>query len=475
MSQGTVHNQDQYDRKLPMKVRVGFGIANLGDTVITEFVGAFLIFFFTNIAGIRPAVAGMIVSVGVLWDAVSDPVIGTLSDRSKFKSGRRRPFLLMSVLPIIISTALLFTAVDFPSGLKIAYYILMLIFYWTAYTLFNIPYLSLGSELSTNNDEKTITSSIRQVFGTVGLLFANALPLMLVSIFKGMGFNDVNSWTFAAAVLGAIAGLAVLITWRSTRGWEIAYEQQENQESAFKSLRQVLKYKPYILIIVASFFFYFAFNTCNATIIYNAMSVIGVSEAETAVVYTAGTIVGIILSVIIGRLAVMFDKKWVFVCFMAFAGVALCVFKFIGFPSINYQVAQFSLAHFGIIVFLVLSYNLLYDTCEVYEFKSGQVLTGVMVSYFSFFIKLGKAAALQCVGLILDASGYQAELAVQPDSAKNAIVSMASIIPGGLMLICALIITIYPISKGKFRAMQEAKKLKDAGREYSTEEFKDIL
>ena len=111
----------------------------------------------------------------------------------------------------------------------------------------------------------------------------------------------------------------------------------------------------------------------------------------------------------------------------------------------------------------------------MYEFKSGQVLTGVMVSYFSFFIKLGKAAALQCVGLILDASGYQAELAVQPDSAKNAIVSMASIIPGGLMLICALIITIYPISKGKFRAMQEAKKLKDAGREYSTEEFKDIL
>lgn len=475
MSQKTAYNHDEYDRKLPMKVRVGFGIANLGDTVITEFVGAFLIFFFTNIAGIRPAVAGMIVSVGVLWDAVSDPVIGTLSDRSKFKSGRRRPFLLMSVLPIIISTALLFTAVDFPSGLKIAYYILMLIFYWTAYTLFNIPYLSLGSELSTNNDEKTITSSIRQVFGTVGLLFANALPLMLVSIFKGIGFSDVHSWTSAAAVLGAIAGTAVLITWRSTRGWEIVYEQKENQESAFRSLGQVLKYKPYILIIVASFFFYFAFNTCNSTIIYNAMSVIGVSEAETAIVYTIATIAGIILSVVIGRLAVMFDKKWVFVSFMAFSGIALCLFKVIGFPNINYQIAQFTLAHFGIIVFLVLSYNLLYDTCEVYEFKSGQMLTGVMVSYFSFFIKLGKAAALQCVGLILDTSGYKADLAVQPDSAKEAVISMASVIPGGLMVVCALIIAVYPISRKRFRAMQEAKKLKDAGKDYSVEEFREIL
>lgn len=475
MNTGIENKKDQYDRKLPMKVRIGFGIANLGDTVITEFVGAFLLFFFTNIAGIRPSVGGMIVAIGVLWDAVSDPVIGTLSDRSKFKAGRRRPFLLMAVLPIIISTALLFTAVNLSDGLKIAYFILMLIFYWTAYTLFNIPYLSLGSELTTNNDEKTTISSIRQVFGTIGLLFSNALPLILVSIFKGIGFSEVRSWTFAAATLGTIAGLAVLITWRATRGWEIQYENSEVKESVFKSLGKVLKYKPYILIIVASFFFYSAFNICNSTIIYNAMAVIGVEEAATASVYTIATVIGVILSIVIGKLAIKFDKKWVFVSFMAFAGASLCCFKIIGFPNINYQIIQFTLAHFGIISFLVLSYNLLYDTCEVYEFKTGQVMTGVMVSYFSFFIKLGKATALQVVGLILERSGYNAELMVQPETAKNAIINMASIIPGGLMLVCALIIAVYPISRKRFREMQKAKELRNAGMEYSTEAFKEIL
>lgn len=83
-----MENQEKYDRKLPMTVKMGFGIANLGDTIITEFVGAFLIFFLTNIAGIRPALAGTIVFIGVMWDAVSDPVIGTMSDRCKLKAGR---------------------------------------------------------------------------------------------------------------------------------------------------------------------------------------------------------------------------------------------------------------------------------------------------------------------------------------------------------------------------------------------------
>ena len=102
-----MENLEKYDRHLPMKVKVGFGIANLGDTIITEFVGAFLIFFLTNIAGIRPTLAGTIVFIGVIWDAISDPIIGTMSDRCTLKSGRRRPFLLIAAGPIILFTMLL--------------------------------------------------------------------------------------------------------------------------------------------------------------------------------------------------------------------------------------------------------------------------------------------------------------------------------------------------------------------------------
>lgn len=470
-----MENMEKYDRKLPMKVKLGFGIANLGDTIITEFVGAFLIFFLTNIAGIRPALAGTIVFIGVMWDAVSDPIIGTLSDRCTLKAGRRRPFLLISAAPIILFTSLLFTAVDLPGTMKFLFFVVITIFYWTAYTLFNIPYLSLGSELTTNNDEKTRASSIRQVFGTFGLLFANALPLLLVTAFENMGMAKTRAWSAAALTLGTIAAAAILTTWRCTRGWEIRYEPQSKSAPFFKNLGKVLTYKPYILVIAASFLFYFAFNTCNATVIYNALAVVGVSEAETSVVYTTGTVVGVILAILIGKLAVKYDKKWVFIVFMGIAGVSLCLFKLTGFPGLPVQALQFSLAHFGIISFLVLSYNLLYDTCEVYEFKSGNMLTGVMVSYFSFFIKLGKATALQLVGIILEMNGYQAELAVQPESAKNAIISMSSVMPGVLMLLCAFVIYLYPITRERFRAMQEAKKKKDAGEPYSTEAFDKIL
>ena len=150
-----MEHKDNYDRLLPMPVKLGFGIANLGDTVITEFVGAFFIFFLTNIAGVRPALAGTIVFLGVMWDAISDPIIGTMSDRCTLEAGRRRPFLLISTVPLILLTTMMFTKVNFSANLKFVYFVVVSVFYWTAYTLLNIPYLSLGSELTTNNDEKT--------------------------------------------------------------------------------------------------------------------------------------------------------------------------------------------------------------------------------------------------------------------------------------------------------------------------------
>mgnify|MGYP000626979767 CR=1 FL=1 len=145
--------------------------------------------------------------------------------------------------------------------------------------------------------------------------------------------------------------------------------------SHFKSLGKVLTYKPYILVIVASFLFYFAFNTCNASVIYNTIVVVGATEADTAVVYLAGTIVGVILSVLIGKLAVVFDKNgslspsWPL---QALPGnIQIC-----GLPQHHgpgYPVLYGALCIIG---FLVLSYNLLYDVCEVYEFKTGRCSPG---------------------------------------------------------------------------------------------------
>lgn len=475
MEMDDLNKTNKYDRKIPYKVKLGFGIANLGDTIITEFVGAFLLFFFTNIVGIRPALAGAIVFAGVLSDAVSDPVIGTLSDRSSMKSGQRRPFLLMSILPIITFTTLLFTPLNVSDNMKVVIYILVVICYWTSYTMFNIPYLSLGSELTTNNDEQVKLSGVRQVCGSLGLLFANALPMIVVAKFKDFGFTETHSWTATAFVLAVMSGLAILTAWRSTRGWEIPYEPSKEKQSFIKNIGKMLKFKPYILVIVAAFLFYIAFYFVNSTVIYNMISVIGGVEADTSVVYLAGTIVGMILTVVFGKLAIVLDKKNVFIGSMVIAGVSLIAFKFIGFNSILAQTVQFCLAQFAIIAFLMLGYNLIYDTSEVYEFKTGVRQTGLMVSYFSFFLKLGKALGLQLVGIILDISGYNANVTAQSAEAKNAIINMSSVIPGVLVLLCALAIVIYPITRDRFKAMQKARELRDAGKEYSTKEFEEML
>ncbi|SHJ39817.1 MFS transporter [Hespellia stercorisuis] len=465
----------KYDRKLPFFTKCGFGVANIGDTIITEFVGAFLLFFFTNVAGLRPALGGLVVSLGILWDAVSDPIIGTMSDRCTSKHGRRRPFIMLSVIPIIISSVLLFTNVNLPMTGKFIYYVITIIFYWTSYTMFNIPYLSLGSELTTNNDEKTSASSIRQVFGTCGLLFSSTLPMILVSAYEKFGMTTNHAWSCAAGTLGFMAALAIFITWYSTRGWEIPFPPQSKSDPILKNLGKVLVYKPYIILIVGSLIFYCAFNTITSTVVYHATIVLGVDEAASSIVFLSGTIFGIILSILVGKLAIRFDKKWVFVVFMFISGTTLLVFRVVGIHSLVAQCIEYSLAHFAIIGFLVLSYNLLYDTCETYEFRSGKMLTGVMVSYFSFFVKLGKAAAIQIVGIILEIAGYQAGQTVQSENVVVAVKNLVTLFPGILLIVCGLIICIFPITKKRFLAMQEAKELRKEGKEYSTDAFQKIL
>ena len=95
-----MEHKDNYDRLLPMPVKLGFGIANLGDTVITEFVGAFFIFFLTNIAGVRPALAGTIVFLGSYVGCLSDSHHRNhVQTGCTLEAGRRRPFLLISTVP----------------------------------------------------------------------------------------------------------------------------------------------------------------------------------------------------------------------------------------------------------------------------------------------------------------------------------------------------------------------------------------
>ena len=212
------------NRHIPFKTKVGYSLGGTGDAIAYDFIGSFLMFFLTDLAGISPAIAGSIIGVAVLWDAITDPIIGMLSDRCKSKYGKKRPFILFSAIPLAVVMIMLFHVVGFEGNAKVAYYVIFAMLFWTAYTVFNIPYFALGGCLTVNTDERTRIRSIAQVFNFIGVFFASAVPTFLVGLFKDMGCSDANSWQYAVIIIGTIAAIVILISWYATRGYELDIE-----------------------------------------------------------------------------------------------------------------------------------------------------------------------------------------------------------------------------------------------------------
>lgn len=144
---------ETYVSKLPFGIKVGYGAGAATDSIAYEFIAVFLLFFLTDIAGVDPVFGGMIVSIAVLWDAVTDPIIGNLSDKTQTKLGQRRPWLIASIVPLMASMIFLFTTVSLMGGALSVYYLVLALVFWTSFAMFQIPYYALGPTLT---DRKSV-------------------------------------------------------------------------------------------------------------------------------------------------------------------------------------------------------------------------------------------------------------------------------------------------------------------------------
>ena len=210
----------------PQKLSTGtlfsYGIGAMGEGIGYNVFFSFFSFFLTTQAGVQPAIAGTISAIAVLWDAITDPFIGNWSDKTKNPKGRRRPFIMSGAIFFGVAIALLFVNVDLPGGLKVAYYIIVNMFYWLALTTCVIPHISLGSELSEDFDERTKLRTFAVSIMGIGTLIAVGTPLLLVKAFTGMESPPVNSYTWSSEM-----GPQVLL-WRGCTTTSVCFNAAAN-------------------------------------------------------------------------------------------------------------------------------------------------------------------------------------------------------------------------------------------------------
>lgn len=462
-------------KKLSLGTKIGYGMGSVADSIIVDFVGAFFLFFLTDLVGINPAIAGSIGLIAVLWDAVSDPVIGMLSDKSTCKYGKRRPFILASILPIFITTILMFKVANFSGKWTVVYYIIVAILYWTSYTTFNIPYMALGASLTNDPTERTSLSSIRQSLAFIGLIGAIALPGMMIGKLIEGGSAPDKAYSTVAIILGTISAVTIFITWVTTKGKELEYSEDSSNLSFGKTISNLFKVKSYIILIIVAVLIFIGFTMFSANQMYIVTAILGFGEIQAGQVFLVIAISGVLISLIISKITEKIDKKNVFIALTVITSIVMIAVKFTGVTSLGQYTIFCVITNFGISGFLVLIYNFLYDVIDVIEFKYNNRCSGVVLSYYSFIVKFGKALAMQLIGIILAVGGYNAEVAVQSAQAKASILSASTIYPGILFLLAGILMIFYPITINKIKALNIANENRRNGQKYDTTGFTDLI
>lgn len=239
--------QENSRQPLSRKSLLGFGIGSLGTGIYSITPSVLLLYFMTDTLGVAPALAALAVALPKFWDVVTDPVMGVISDNTRTRWGRRRPYLLAGAIAMSVSFVFLFSVPDFatPSG-SFVYVMVVYVVSATAYTMFAVPYISMPAEMSADPHERTIIMSYRMFFAMAGLLLGSVMSPLLVDWFGG----GRQGYAAMSYIVGTFCALAMLTTFVTTKHISTA-DCPQAPSSVRDAARAGLGNRPFLVLIGA--------------------------------------------------------------------------------------------------------------------------------------------------------------------------------------------------------------------------------
>ena len=434
------------DQRLTLGTKVRYGLADLGIALITSAMQFFLLFYYTDVAGINPALAGVALMVGKLtWDAINDPLFGYLSDRTRSRFGRRRIWMLIGAVPLGLAAWIMFSL---PHGLTGApAFLAVLGSFWlldTFHTMTSTPYYALTPELTRDYSERGSLTSIRMVFSVVGYILGAALTTMLAGIFHGAGLALPQAWSATGAVFGAVAILTTLITTLSVRERpELAGEP--SRLPAFKAMRTCFKNRPFVILMIAMFLSSFSFTVLTALVPYFIQYQLGMGDQVSFVLLVMLLTIGIFL-IPAKMVSDRINKGPAYALGLFIASVAIITTFF--FPTgptpLIYVVA--AVAGLGFSSQWVFPWSMLPDVIEYDEKMTGERREGVYYGLWAFLSKFTSALGVAVSGWALQLFGYVPNVE-QTARALFGIRLFYSVVPAVVILISLPFLIWYPITR----------------------------
>ena len=460
---------DQTSGKLSTTTKVLYGIGQLTDSISANIFIFFFVFFLTDIAGVNPAIAGLVSLIAMVWDGITDPIIGYCSDNIKWKSGRRRPLVLMAAVPIGIALWLMFTTVEFQGTAKSIYYIAVAMFFYTSYTCYYIPYMALGAEMTDDYDERTSVRFHCLAFQLLGVFAASSGTMIVVEKLTAITGSVQTAWSVTAAFFGLLSSTAALIAWNYTRGKEPVIKRRDNT-LFLPTLMEVVKIKSIRTLAASVLIYAMGFSITMGILVFLMNNNMQLNGNQQVVFWTFLSAMGLAIVPICNGLGVKMGKRKAYIQLITLVGVAQFLFTFIDFSFALLMVFG-AIVAFGHNTYFGLFQAMMYDCCEAYEYKTGLRREGAITSIIFLFQKIGFALGMWMMGVVMDLTGYIGGVPQQTEGALGGIKMLTTVYAPACYILSACLMITYKLDGKAFDSLKSA--LKKNNRE--TGDFMDIF
>ena len=438
--------------RLTRRTKILYGIGDTGFSLTTTIIGVYFAIFLTDVVGVAPAIAAAAIFIGRSWDYINDPLIGYITDRTRTRWGRRRPFLLFGAVPFGLVFTLLWWRPPLENSLALAaYYAAAYVLFDTAATFAYMPFFALTPELTANYDERTNLTTYRMFFSIAGSLVAFTIPLAIIGSFIPENAPNV----FKMGIIFAIASaLPLWLTFFGTR------ERKEFMEATpprlIDSLRAAVRNRPFIFSAMIFLFTWASVDILQATLLYFIKY--GVKrEAQSDLIMGVIFVTAILALPFWEWTSRHWDKRWAYISGIAFWAVVQLVIVSLT-PSTGLQIilSLCILAGIGVSAAHVLPWAIVPDAVEWDEWQTGERHEGTFYSLITLIQKIASSIAIPLTLLVLDATGYIPNASQQPPSALLGIRIVAGTVPAVLLCLGIIFAAVYPLRREQHsRLVQE--------------------
>ena len=438
--------------------KIAYGIGNLGQALFFNTVQTFLIFFYTDVVRLDPGLVGLAfaISYGV-WNAINDPLVGVLSDRTRTRWGRRIPYIALGapltflLFVLVWSPPLGGNPLTNPSHMGIfLYFAVIIALFDLAYTAVSVTYTALFPEAFESLKERTEVSIYRQVAAMIGTALGLAITPVIVGALSER-FGDLGGWTGAGLILGLVGGGAFGFSLLGSRERkEVSEEEALPLTAAFK---ETFTNRSFLAFVGANLMICYIWSWLSAMVPFFTKYAIGAEEEQMSLIFVGMFVTSMAFYPLWRKIALRLgSKRTLALSVTLFVFFLLPVLFVANVPQAFVMMLFVGAANSGITLVrdIVLS-----DVIDEDELRTGRRREGSYFGVNAFIERLVMVLIGGSTFLVLGLSGYDAELTTQPPSVALGIRLSMGLLPAVALVIFLAALKFYPLGKEQVVALRE--------------------